>query len=484
MSIRRVGTHSAIYTVSTLLQKALGVILLPLYARCLTPDEYGSIAVVTAIATILAVVCSFGMDVALVRVYPEVRDDEPTRKRFLGTIVVAVGLASLVVAGALILAGEWLLQPILGRIPFFPLAALGLVAVAFLPVIDVLLSYLQATEQAVRFSLLAIASFLLKVGLSIALVVGIPLGAVGALTAQAIAVGVVCAAGLWLLRRDLTWTLDRALLARAFAFGRAVAPQSIASSAKGVVDRVLVGGLTGLAAAGVYNVGFQFAALVQVLVVSVNRALLPVFVAAMRSDDPSRIDQMRSVSRLIASLHCFAALAVSLFAPEAILVVAGPDYASAALVVPPVAFAFAALGVQSIFGRELLLSASTARWISITGVASVVVATGLNLLVIPAYGIMGAALVALLAQVAQTTTLGWVSHRLARTTWQPGPLVAIYVATLAIAVLAATHLRETSIAHVAVKALVLTVAGQLLLAVSGGRDLFAHGMLKRLSWIR
>ncbi len=482
--IRHVGLHSAVYTAATLLQKGLGVILLPLYTRCLVPDDYGALAVVSAVGVILAVLCSMGLDTALVRLYPEVKDDEVARKRLLGTVISVLALVSVSSAALLALVGPWVLGPFLGDVPFYPLVAIGLVTVALAPAYDTFLCYLQATHRSVRYSIVSLTSFVLKVGLAVALVVGAELGAAGALLAQALALAATSVVVVVALRHDIAWTIDRALLARAFAFGRVMAPQSIAMGVKGVLDRVFLNHFVGLTAAGVYSIGFQLAALVQVAVACVNRALFPVFIEAIRSSEPARIEEMRSVAGLLVSVHCTLALVVSLFAREAVALLAGPGYAEAAIVVLPLAFSFAALGIQSIFSRELLYSTTTARWISVTGVSSVLVGAAVNVLVIPRYGIVGAALVALLSQVAQTTVLGLISCRVNLVRWDVGRFVAIYVGTLVLALAVTVWAPEPSLGLAVIKACIAVATAQVLLAVSGGRSLFGSPLLKRLSWIR
>jgi O-antigen/teichoic acid export membrane protein len=61
--------HSAIYGVGSIIARVLGVLLLPLYTRYLSPSDYGLIETLVALAAVLTALVAQGMKSAFFRFY-------------------------------------------------------------------------------------------------------------------------------------------------------------------------------------------------------------------------------------------------------------------------------------------------------------------------------------------------------------------------------------------------------------------------------
>src|SRR5260370_5939033 len=80
---RDVLTKFFTYGLGNILQSALGLILLPLYLRFLTPDEYGVISVLSVTMSLRALSISAGIMNGLIRLYYETEGLQ--RKKLIGT---------------------------------------------------------------------------------------------------------------------------------------------------------------------------------------------------------------------------------------------------------------------------------------------------------------------------------------------------------------------------------------------------------------
>ncbi|MBS3962529.1 MAG: oligosaccharide flippase family protein [Sandarakinorhabdus sp.] len=69
--LRLLGSNSAIYAGTSLLQKGLAFLLLPLYTLYLDPQAYGVFAIVTAVHGLLSIVFTLGLTGAVTRFYFE-----------------------------------------------------------------------------------------------------------------------------------------------------------------------------------------------------------------------------------------------------------------------------------------------------------------------------------------------------------------------------------------------------------------------------
>ena len=61
--------HSAIYGLGSIVARVLGVLLLPLYTRYLSPSDYGLIETLVALSAVLTALVAQGMKSAFFRFY-------------------------------------------------------------------------------------------------------------------------------------------------------------------------------------------------------------------------------------------------------------------------------------------------------------------------------------------------------------------------------------------------------------------------------
>ena len=108
--LQRLARNSAVYTVSNVLQKSTGLILLPIYTRLLTDAEMGVIGVVTSISLFLSVIFSLALNGAAMRFYVEYRNDEQKLREFWGALLTFIFFSSLLLSVPLIFFGEVLLN--------------------------------------------------------------------------------------------------------------------------------------------------------------------------------------------------------------------------------------------------------------------------------------------------------------------------------------------------------------------------------------
>src|SRR2546421_1903481 len=103
--------HSAIYGLGSIVARIIGVLLLPLYTRYLSPRDYGLIETLVALSAVLTALLAQGMKSAFFRFYFD-SADEARRLVVVRTAfwyVMAAATAALVAGVALSSQISWLL---------------------------------------------------------------------------------------------------------------------------------------------------------------------------------------------------------------------------------------------------------------------------------------------------------------------------------------------------------------------------------------
>jgi len=168
--IKRLTKHSAIYGVGGFIQRALAVLLLPLYLKYLSKSDYGTIETLVALSTIIFTLLRSAIQNSFFRFYFD-SDDEVYRARIVRTAF----WSTMVAATGALAAGLILAEPI-SRGLFGTDDHVNLVRFAFLGLwatmnYDQLMALFRVEERSVLFSVASLANVLLTIGVTILLVV-------------------------------------------------------------------------------------------------------------------------------------------------------------------------------------------------------------------------------------------------------------------------------------------------------------------------
>jgi len=462
--IRRLGTQTLVYGVGGVALQVVGVVTLPIFARVFSPADYGIIELGTVLAAILMIVVDGGMASASQRSYFDHGDDEEAiRRRVLATAFGFQMLLALLVALVLAAFAEPIARALFDgreetRVIVLVAAALPAFAVA------------QFTREVLRLEFRAwsylatsVAGAVVGAAVSIVAVLTWDQGVAGPFIGALAGPLVAGAYGIALVWRRLVARPSRRELDIMLRYGIPLIPTALALWALSLIDRLMLAQLADLDELGQYAVANRIAIPVLLIVTALSLALSP-FILSLHQADPEREKQVRArvLTDFTAALT-LTALVTALWARELTEVVA-PAFDEAFRSVGIVAFGLAAFGVSGVLVAAISIARQTRRLMLYSGVAAAA-NVGLNLVLIPAFGQVGAALATLLAYVLLAALYyrrGQVVHP---TPYRAGLVVTIFAAGLALMPLGAIEYPSWGVALVvklgAVAALVATfgVAG-------------------------
>ena len=398
-SLRTLFRESSIYAAGTMLARFGGFLLLPIYLQGPGTRRYGTVALVTSIVAFLTILFRLGLDGALMRMHFDLDEsDRPGLYRSLMAVTLAVAAAG----SLLFAAGFGPFFEAIFQAPFVPYGVLAL-AITFVNSADYVPSILyRATQQPGRFLTFNLGSFAVSSAISIAFVLG-GLGAAGVLLGQLIGGAIMFAVVLVVALRPRGPLWLPSVVRPALRFGVPIVPHQISTWTTRLSDRWLLAFLLVLPTAqerlaliGVYQLGYQLGSVVSMLATSFNAAWTPfLYRVGETSAGPTVFRHMFTIT---SAGFLWLALALGAFAPEIIAVIARPGYEMAADVLPVVAIGSAFQAMYTMLVGIIFLRRRTA-YLPIITVVSAAINIGLNLLLIPRYGIMGAAWTTLIAYV-------------------------------------------------------------------------------------
>ena len=321
--------HTATYLVGRGAPALVGLVAVGIYTRLVPPEEFGLFVLALSVVSFGNRTLFQWLRVAVVRFAPKHADPR-------SALVATAGVAfiALVVLGTAVGAGVW---TVLAGHPVGSLVPVGVAGLCALGWFELCLEFLRARGQAVSYAAASVLRAVLTLGLSWFLAVrghgsqGLLLG---------VAAGWVVAPLPFIRRirpRGRTAPPDPRLLRGLFRYG---APLTLAFLLDGVViasDRLLVGWLRGVDAAGLYGVAADLTMnALLMLMQPVHLAAMPLIVHALeaRGERAAR-DELLDNLRVLLALGLPAAVGLAMLAGNVAHVVLGAEYRVAAVALLP-----------------------------------------------------------------------------------------------------------------------------------------------------
>lgn len=387
----QVARQSVLYGLGNLGTSLVSLLLIPVFTRRLSPAEYGILNLAETAIALATLVLSLGLEASLMRYY-FLYPSEEERKQAISSIALTGLIPMLLVSAPVFFSRDLCSRVLFHREGFSPLILLAYGVALGTILCQFGLGYVRCREQALRYSWLNVSRLLLYALLGCAAVMILSQKVRGVLLASLIAqslIGVVTF--VWMLRQvrvKVVW----AKVLRALRYSLPLVPSGLALWVVAVSDRYFLSRYNGLAAVGVYSLGYQLGT-APMFVFSAFQLAWPQFAFRIAED----LEAGRTYARLTRYVTLgggMAFLILSLFAREWVSLLAGRAYQKAYEVIPLVALAHLGFTAYFLFATGITIKEKTGWLPLITGISGVVNLIG-NFLLIPRYGPMGAALATL-----------------------------------------------------------------------------------------
>lgn len=430
--------HGWLFMVANVVNRAAGLLLLPLYTKILTPPEFGVYALVVVVSDLLAVMLMIGMSNAFTAVYFEHEEGEG-RRRVVATCLLALFGVSLAMLGLAYPAGMLGSWAMFGSGEYATVMALALGGVALTTLFELALAYYRVRKRSVLCLVVSVAKVAALLAFNLLFLWGMGLGVEGIFLANGGSFALLGLVLMVVILRENGVSFSWPVLKRVARLGLPYMPQSLLDIANNFVARWLLNLLLSTAAVGIFAFGMRLA---QILYMFLTASFLQIWsvsrleagrLEAGRETDGAQAD---FVFHLFVSLLSAAALGLALTSPEILWLIASDAYAPVLPCMPFLVLAFVLHGVRMNPEVAILKArrVGVLPWISL---ASLAVGTGLAVVLVWRWGVLGAALANLGREIFQIVATETVRRRLCqddvplnavRVGWIIVPAAGAYVA--------------------------------------------------------
>ena len=365
-------------------------VLLPIYTRYLLPADYGVLALLDLAMGVLSVLLSRGLTVAVLRYHFDA-NTAAQRNQVWWT-----GLSFLLVVTTALIVPAWFARSALANMMLGPLPdgslyyglALGtlwLNTIGEFPTAE-----LCARKQSGLYVGVALTQLVVNIGLNLYFLMVLQLGVLGILLGNLIAAGIrtailgglfVCAQGSY----DVAWPLVRQL----WQFATPVVISAFLSLLMHQADRYFLRIFLDLEQVGIYSIAYTFGQAINTLVMVPFAAIWDVEIYTI-----AKKSQAKQIYATVFQYFMYGIsiimLGAALFAQPLLSLMLLPSYAAAAPLIPIVCLAYLFFSLHQHFRVPALLAKRTTQLLP-AAIAAAATNIGLNLLLIPGWGVEGAA---------------------------------------------------------------------------------------------
>lgn len=406
-NVRRISRQLVAYGTADVMVLAVNFLLLPIYTRVLAPREYGALALLLVCEGVLKVVNRWGLDTSFLRLYYDY-PTEDQKKTLAGTIAGFLALANGSIAVLLVAAASPLTLTLIGPTEFtgaFRLLVLNGFASTFL---FLPLNLLRIQERSRLFAALTFLRSFGTVLVRLVLVVGLHMGVLGIVLADVVVTAALLVALGKTLRGMLAFRFSSAMLRELLGFGFPQVPYGLLSQAMGMADRFVLSIYMPLGEVGLYLIGSTVAGVIKFYPVAFEAAWMPFAYDSLRRSDAAAL--FARMGTYAFAVLAFLAVALAGLAPAIIRVALPAGYHGVAPLVPLLVLGMAVQSLSWFLVTSLNVAKQTRVYPLVTAIGAGA-SVAANLLLIPEFGMRGAAYALIASQLLATVVTAYFAQR-------------------------------------------------------------------------
>lgn len=420
-----VGRRSLIYAVASILQKLSSLILLPVYTRLLTPEDYGYFNLIVTLLLLGGAVASLGMEYAVVRFcHPSFGSDDDregapdaasrTQARFFTAAYSTVMSVAVVLTVALAISGPLYSPLVFPDLDFYPVVLVALASILFQPLTAIYLALLQARSMAKSYGLYSLALFVANGGLTVLFLGPMDLGLVGIALALVVANGSFAIFGtVEAMKMGMLWArFGRDDARRLLGYALPMLPHTLTLQATSLATRVIISHMISVAAAGLFNIAMYAVNFIDAIQTAFHRAFLSWYFTQIDARTQGWEIRVRSVIATFIGASVVISSSVALFAYELLTLLTPESFHGAAAIVPLLALSMMVKAIYYPSLSALLYHEKGTRSVLLISGTSSVISIPLAVFGAAQFGLVGVAAAQLVQRIIMSTMAVRSSGRL------------------------------------------------------------------------
>jgi O-antigen/teichoic acid export membrane protein len=426
--IKNLFSHTLIYGIGSTAGRFAGFLLIPVYTRYLSTSDYGILSLLYMMSSFLFIFLNMGMSSAIFKSYFHA-DNDYDKKTVTFTALTTVMIICLSILSVSLFCNTWISNIIVGSKDYGNLIALVICVTNLNVVLRIPFALLRAKEKSKAYMFWSLLKVLLSIFFSITLVVFMRRGVNGVFEGEAIALSIILMILFYYLVKDIHFRFSWKIAKEMLNYGIPLVPAGIAIFVITLSDRFFIRHYCTLHDVGIYSLGYKFGEIMGLMAMAVQLAW-PTFLFSNEKTPYAQELYSRTTTYYIAA-GVFIWLLLSTFGPEIIALMAKETFYEAYRIIPFIALSYLLSGLAYIASVGLFLKNKT-KYMALYSGAGAIINLALNYILIPRYGILGAAIATVMSYALQMVLAFTISMRFYNINYEVARILKIVIPAVAI----------------------------------------------------
>lgn len=387
--------NSFIYTIGTVLTRGIGIILIPIYTRYLSPSEYGILDLFMILGSIISLTIALEIHQAVVRFYQDTKDENEKMQYVSSAFIFSIFIYSLYFVISYIFSETFTIF-ILDDIKFQNIFLLASAAIASG-------GLFYFTSGQLRWQLLPTQSVVVSiVHVLIVASIAVYLLTIENIKVESIFIGQIFGnifgtfLSIYFSKKSYRFVFVYEKFRELINFSYPLVFSGVAVFIALYIDRIAIKELLGLEELGIYGLAYRFAAVTSFVMIAFQSSLSPLIYKHYKEEQTPR-----NIAKLFDGFVVFALFVVAgsiLFSREIVILLSTKEFYSASTLVSPLVMAVFFSNMY-IFAPGIGIAKKT-KTLALISATSAIINTILNYIMIPIYGLQGAAIATLFSSIS------------------------------------------------------------------------------------
>lgn len=399
-SLLRSIKSSGLYAAGEFAARAVAFAMLPVWTFYLEPEEFGVYEISRLLAVLLTCIGSLGLGATVIKYAV----DLPLHRfrRFYSSLFFFQLVWVVAILLLMELVGPYLLSALGSRVTYAPYGRIATMTAALMSTTVMPLGLLVLREKPRTHVLMTALLAITTASASVYLVIGARKGPLGILAGDLIGASVLALACFVVGRRDVSISMNRHMLTDGLRYSIPLVFHLLAHQVLAISDRFVIDVYHGSADVGIYSVSYRFASVLLMANLALNRSQVPLVNRSCRAIKES-VDHSRKSRHLrglgdgmafFAASVTFLGIGMMAVSPEFIRLAMDEAYVASTQLTTWVVLGVVMHGYYLVTANILLYHKRTGLLATVT-VTVALLNIFLNVLFVPEYGPMAAALTTL-----------------------------------------------------------------------------------------
>lgn len=402
--LRSLLKDTAIYGLIDFFFKAVAFFTFPLFANVLTPAEYGLLALVTVVGTLLSLGINCGLNNAVQLLYVGFNAEKQhyTRPQLVSTGLYSMACFGIAIVSMTIGISYYYREAFLLHAQIeWKWIAWCILSTCSTQCIAYCLDIVRLNFKPWKFAIFSALQNILLTAATLLAVLVYKQGVNGFLISSALVSFFLIPLSLWVIRKELVldfkWKLSKELI----RFGYPFIFTGLAFWLFGSMDRWLLDFLRGVDEVGIYSIAFKFVSIMTLLLNALSQAWIP-YALKIYKEDPLYRKKFSKFLNLFFFFFVLCGICLSLFSQEFLIITTHKAYWPAADLLPYLCMGLACYATSQITALAFSLEKKTYH-LTVACTLAAVVNFIFDVMLIPIYGTQGAAIATFIAYLVMTS---------------------------------------------------------------------------------